>query len=262
MRIIIESDAAAAANRCAALIIDQIQKKPDSVLGLATGGTPVACYQVLIEMYQEKLVSFAACKSFNLDEYVGLAGDHPQSYRHFMQTNLFDHIDIDPAATHVPNGLAKDYEAYGEVYEQQIADAGGIDLQLLGIGTDGHIAFNEPGSSLGSRTRLKTLMPETVQDNARFFESIDEVPRLAVTMGVGTILESRQCLLMATGSHKADAIAAAIEGPVTCQNTASALQLHRDAIYVLDEAAASGLKRQAYYRSSEEMHRKIVEQGL
>ncbi|WP_417734774.1 glucosamine-6-phosphate deaminase [Rosistilla oblonga] len=262
MRIIIEKDAAAAAKRCAELIVEQIQKKPNSVLGLATGGTPVACYQVLIEMYREKTVSFAGCKSFNLDEYVGLAGDHPQSYRHFMQKNLFDHIDIDPAATHVPNGLAKDYEAYGGVYEQQIADAGGIDLQLLGIGSDGHIAFNEPGSSLGSRTRLKTLMPETVQDNARFFDSIDEVPRLAVTMGVGTILESRQCLLMATGAHKADAIAGAIEGPVTCQNTASALQLHRDAVYVLDEAAAQGLTRQAYYRSSEEMHRKVLAEGV
>lgn len=262
MRIIIEQDAAAAAKRCATLIVDLVRKKPSATLGLATGGTPVACYRELIQMYNEKEVSFAGCKSFNLDEYVGLAGDHPQSYRHFMQTHLFNHIDIDAAATHVPNGLAKDYEAYSEVYEQQIADAGGIDLQLLGIGTDGHIAFNEPGSSLGSRTRLKTLMPETVQDNARFFDSIDEVPRLAVTMGVGTILESRQCVLLATGEHKADAIAGAIEGPVTCQNTASALQLHRDAVFVLDEAAAARLTRQDYYRSSEEMHRKILAQGL
>src|SRR5690606_26099636 len=180
---------------------------------------------------------FSRITTFNLDEYVGLPPTHPQSYRHFMSENLFRHINIDIRNTHVPDGRALDYETYGAQYEAMIEEAGGIDLQVLGIGSDGHIAFNEPGSSLGSRTRLKTLAPETILDNARFFGSADAVPRLAVTMGVGTILESRQCLLLATGEHKAKAIRNTIEGPVTAQVTASALQLHRDVIAVVDQEA-------------------------
>src|SRR6185312_1126708 len=150
-------------------------------------------------MHREEGLDFSRVVSFNLDEYVGLGPTHPQSYRYFMQQNLFDHINIDQRNTHVPDGRALDFEAYGEQYERLIHDEGGIDLQVLGIGSDGHIAFNETGSSLGSRTRLKTLTAETVRDNARFFAREEDVPRLAVTMGVGTILESRQCLLLATG---------------------------------------------------------------
>lgn len=261
MRVIIEPNGQAAAKRCAVLIADLLKKKPGAVLGLATGGTPVSCYQQLIEMHRTGELDFSQCSSFNLDEYVGLAPEHPQSYRHFMQQNLFDHINIDVSRTYVPSGLESDYEHYCECYEHEIREAGGIDLQLLGIGTDGHIAFNEPGSSLGSRTRLKTLTAETIEDNSRFFDSAEEVPHLAVTMGVGTILEARRCVLLATGDHKADAIAGSIEGPVTCQNTASALQLHRDAIYVLDEAAASKLERREYYRSAEAAQQKILQRS-
>lgn len=255
MRIVIEPDAAAAAQQCAQFISDLVKRKPSAVLGLATGGTPVAAYKELIRMHGAGELSFADCTSFNLDEYVGLPPTHPQSYRYFMQQNLFDHIDINVDRTHVPDGLSDDIEAACESYEQQIRDAGGIDLQLLGIGSDGHIAFNEPGSSLGSRTRLKTLTRETIQDNARFFENEDEVPTLSITMGVGSILEARQCVLLATGESKADAIAGAIEGPVTCQNTASALQLHPNAVFVLDEAAASMLQRKQYYIDCEESQR-------
>jgi glucosamine-6-phosphate deaminase len=164
-----------------------------------------------------------------------------------MQRNLFDHINIDVRNTHVPDGRALDFEAYCQQYEKAIEDEGGIDLQVLGIGSDGHIAFNEPGSSLGSRTRLKSLTAETIRDNARFFGSQAEVPRLAVTMGVGTILESRRCLLLACGQAKARAIRNTVEGPVTAQVTASALQLHRDVVAVIDEEAAQLLERRDYY---------------
>ena len=174
-----------------------------------------------------------------------------------MQQNFFDHINIDQRNTHVPDGRALDFEGYCEQYEKRIADEGGIDLQVLGIGSDGHIAFNEPGSSLGSRTRLKTLTAETVRDNARFFGGEDEVPRLAITMGVGTILESRQCLLLAAGETKAKAIRDTIEGPITAQVTASALQLHRDVIAVLDEEAGRLLERRSYYREMEQAQARL-----
>jgi glucosamine-6-phosphate deaminase len=177
-----------------------------------------------------------------------------------MQEHLFNHINVDPSRTHVPDGRALDFEHSCRLYEQQIKAAGGIDLQLLGVGTDGHIAFNEPGSSLGSRTRLKSLAKETIRDNARFFGSESAVPRLAVTMGVGTILEARCCLLLAVGSGKAAAIKATIEGPITSQVTASALQLHREVIVILDQAAASGLARNDYY-ADVERSQALVEAG-
>jgi glucosamine-6-phosphate deaminase len=189
--------------------------------------------------------------TFNLDEYVGLTANHPQSYRHFMQQSLFDHINIAPERTHVPDGLARDFVESCREYEDRIKSAGGIELQLLGLGSDGHIAFNEPGSSLGSRTRLKSLTSETIRDNARFFGSEAQVPRLAVTMGVGTILESRRCLLLAFGEHKATAARETVEGPVTSQITGSALQLHRDAICIFDEPAAGKLARREYYNEVE-----------
>ena len=251
MRVIILPDADAVARRSAEFLCSLVKRKPLCVLGLATGGTPLGAYREMIRCHREEGLDFSHVTTFNLDEYVGLAPTHPQSYRHFMQANLFDHINIDPSRTHVPDGRALDFERFCAQYEQRIRDSGGIDLQLLGIGTDGHIAFNEPGSSLGSRTRLKSLASETIRDNARFFGSEDAVPRLSVTMGVGTILEARRCLLMAIGANKAQAIRDTVEGPITAQVTASALQLHRDVVVVIDETAASLLQRRDYYNEVE-----------
>jgi glucosamine-6-phosphate deaminase len=247
MRVIVQEDAAGVYRRSAEFIAAVMRRKPTCVLGLATGGTVVGTYKELIRKHHEDGLDFSRVESFNLDEYVGLPPTHSQSYRYFMQEHLLDHINIDPRNTHVPDGLALDFEAYCQQYERMIKEAGGIDLQLLGIGSDGHIAFNEPGSSLGSRTRLKTLTQETIRDNARFFGSQEQVPRLAITMGVGTILESRQCLLLACGAAKAKAIRDSIEGPVTAQVTASALQLHRDVVVIVDAEAARLLERRDYY---------------
>jgi len=260
VRVIILPDSESVSRRAAAVVAKFVRRRPSCVLGLATGSTPLGAYRELIRLHREAELDFSQTVTFNLDEYVGLAPTHPQSYHHFMQSNLFDHINIAPENTHVPDGLASDFEEYCERYEKMIVDAGGIDLQLLGIGSDGHIAFNEPGSSLGSRTRLKTLAPETIRDNARFFDSEEEVPRLAVTMGVGTILDSRRCVLMAYGDSKAEAVAAAVEGPVTAQITASALQLHRDVTVIVDEAAAAKLKRREYYDEVERAHQ-MLESG-
>lgn len=247
MRVIVERDPSCVSRRAAQFVADLVRRRPTCVLGLATGSTPLGLYAELIRLHREEGLDFSRVVTFNLDEYVGLAPTHPQSYRYFMQENFFRHINIDIRNTHVPDGRALDFEASCEQYERLIKEEGGIDLQVLGIGSDGHIAFNEPGSSLGSRTRLKTLTPETIRDNARFFDREEDVPRLAVTMGVGTILESRRCLLLATGQAKARAIAATVEGPITAQVTASALQLHREVIAVIDEEAAGLLQRRDYY---------------
>ena len=247
MRVVVLPTADDVSRRAAEVIVACVKKKPKAVLGLATGGTPLGTYRELIEIHRSGAVSFREMTTFNLDEYVGLGPDHPQSYRTFMRANLFSKADFDEAKCHVPDGLAVDYEVYCQVYEQMIRDAGGIDLQLLGIGTDGHIAFNEPGSSLSSRMRLKALTQETRNDNSRFFAAGEEVPHLAVTMGVGTILDARQVLLLATGANKANAVRAFIEGPVTAQVTASALQLHPHVTVLLDEPAAQWLQRREYY---------------
>lgn len=251
MRVIIENSAEEVSRRGAGFIAALVRRQPDCVLGLATGGTPLGVYAELIRMHREEDLDFSQVTTFNLDEYVGLAGTHPQSYRHFMQANFFDHINLPASQINVPDGRSLDFQAHCRQYEQRIRDAGGIDLQLLGIGSDGHIAFNEPGSSLGSRTRLKTLASETIRDNARYFGGEDQVPRLAITMGVGTILESRQCLLLAMGKGKAAAVRSTIEGPVTAQVTASALQLHQDVIVVIDPDAGGWLTRREYYAEVE-----------
>ncbi len=251
MRVIIENTAEEVSRRGANFIATVVRRKPDCVLGLATGSTPLGVYRELSRLHREEGLDFSRVTTFNLDEYVGLGPTHPQSYRFFMQSNFFDHVNLEPTKTHVPDGRALDFSTHCRQYEQRIHDAGGIDLQLLGIGTDGHIAFNEPGSSLGSRTRLKTLTSETVRDNARFFGGEEQVPRLAITMGVGTILESRQCLLLAMGEGKAGAIRSTVEGPVTAQITASALQLHRDVIVIVDQEAAGWLARRDYYAEVE-----------
>lgn len=255
MRVIIEADAAGAAATAANLIAAVVRQKTDAVLGLATGGTPVSCYQALIEMHRRDGLDFSQVRTFNLDEYVGLAATHPQSYHCFMQEQLFAHVNLQPAHCRIPDGVADDLAQACADYEAAIRRAGGIDLQLLGIGTDGHIAFNEPGSSLASRTRVKHLTSETIRDNARFFGDEDSVPRMAVTMGVGTILEASRCLLLATGSNKAEAVRAAVEGPVTATVTASALQLHPNVVIVLDEAAAGQLERLEYYKMAEAAER-------
>ncbi len=251
MRVIIRHDAAAACVTAARVMAKLVIRKPNAVLGLATGGTPVGCYCELIRLHQARQINFAKVTTFNLDEYLGLPRAHEQSFYTFMHENFFNHVNVDPGSVHLPDGMAADPVAACERYEQQIVAAGGIDLQLLGIGSDGHIAFNEPGSSLASRTRIKTLCEETICDNARFFGSEAAVPKLSVTMGVGTILDARECLLLVTGEKKAAAVRSAIEGPVTSQVTASALQLHRSVIAVLDEAAASWLNRRTHYRHAE-----------
>jgi glucosamine-6-phosphate deaminase len=239
--VVVCEDPAEAARYVAELFASAIQTTPDIVLGLATGGTPVEVYRDLVRRHREQGLDFSRVTSFNLDEYVGLAGDHPQSYRFFMQQQLFDHINIALGRTHVPDGTASDLSRHVEQYEQAIRDSGGIELQLLGIGNNGHIAFNEPGSPIDSRTRVVDLSEETIQANARFFESIDQVPRQAITMGIGTILEANRIVLMATGPSKAEAIAAAIEGECDPDNPASALQQHNDVVFVLDSSAASRL---------------------
>lgn len=223
----------------ATIVADRVRRKPTLVLGLATGSTPLGLYKELIRMHKEEGLSFAKVTTFNLDEYVGLPPTHDQSYYYFMWENLFKHIDIDPRNIHVPDGMASDVEAYCEWYDNEIKKRAGVDLQILGIGANGHIAFNEPGSSLGSRTRIKTLTEQTIRDNARFFKTMDEVPRLAITMGIGTIMEAKELILLAHKANKAEAIAAAAEGPITAMVPASIIQMHRKAYVIVDKEAAS-----------------------
>ena len=233
-----------AAGRCVA---QAINRKPNAVLGLATGSTPLGLYKELIRLHKDEGLDFSRITTFNLDEYVGLTRTHPQSYHYFMHENLFKQINVPPQNVHIPSGTTDNYEAFCQWYEQRIVECGGIDLQVLGIGSDGHIAFNEPSSSLTSRTRIKTLARQTIADNARFFDKEEDVPVYAITMGVGTILEAKKIILLANGANKARAIAGAIEGPVTSMNTASALQLHRDTVFFLDREAANGLSMREYY---------------
>lgn len=251
MDIVICKNKEQAARMVAGLIDRAIRANPSTVLGLATGATPVLMYKDLIRRHRDEGLDFSRVHSWNLDEYVGLKPTHPASYRFFMNDQLFDHINIDKANTHVPDGLATDFAAAAAAYEKGIADDGGIDIQVLGIGSDGHIGFNEPTTSLASRTHVQTLMLQTRQDNARLFfgGNLDEVPTRAITMGVGTVLDSRTAVLMAFGKGKAQAIAATIEGPVTHMVPASALQLHRDAKVFIDEEAASLLKNIDFYRA-------------
>jgi glucosamine-6-phosphate deaminase len=244
MEIIIQSTADEATAIAARIIASLLRDKPDAVLGLATGSTPLRLYKMLIEQD----LDWSRVTTFNLDEYIGLPDEHPQSYHSFMWENLFSHINIDKTKIHIPDGNATDIPAFCKDYEARIRQSGGIDLQVLGIGTDGHIGFNEPTSSLTSRTRIKTLTRQTCMDNARFFGSIEEVPQHVITMGIGTIMESRCNLLLAFGESKADAVAGAVEGPITASNPASILQMHPDTKVCLDAPAAVRLKRSDYYR--------------
>ena len=226
---------------------DSLRQKPDMVFGLATGRTMEAVYEELVRLYVEEKLDFSKAKSFNLDEYIGLPPENPNSYRYYMNCHLFDKINIAKENTNLPNGVAADLEREPLDYEEKIRRAGGIDLQLLGIGRDGHIGFNEPLSSLASRTRAKCLTPETLKQNGPLFPNPADMPRRAFTMGVGTICDARRVLLLVTGAEKAEILAAAVEGPVTAMVTASALQYHPRAVVIADSDAAKLLKGRAYY---------------
>lgn len=241
MLVDIVSDYEQLSEMAADKVASLIKAKPGAVIGFATGSTPLGLYQKLIQYHKNDGLDFSGITTFNLDEYIGLPADHTQSYAYFMHRHLFSHINIDPHRIHLPDGMSEDIEGHCAWYEEQIEQAGGLDLQILGIGANGHLAFNEPGSSLGSRTRIKTLTSETVNSNARFFDTPDQVPRYAITMGVGTIMEARSLLLLASGAGKADAIKATLEGPVTAMVPATIVQLHRDAHTIIDEMAASKL---------------------
>jgi len=247
MDIIICPDYETLSRKAAAVVADLVRTKPEAVLGFATGSSPVGLYKELIRLHNEEGLDFSGVTTFNLDEYCGLAADHPQSYRTFMNDNLFNHINVPMERTHVPSGTDEDWRESCADYERQIEEAGGIDLQVLGIGSDGHIAFNEPGSSLGSRTRRVYLTKQTIKDNSRFFERAEDVPTSAISMGIGSILEARTCVVVAGGANKAEALAAAVEGPVTAMITASALQWHPDTRVFCDEEAASKLTMREYY---------------
>ena len=249
MEIVICKTKEEASKLAAAMITEQVKKNPKTVLGLATGSTPVLMYNEMAKAVKAKKVSYKQVKSWNLDEYYGLPGTHDQSYRYFMNENLFKKIDITLSNTHVLNGLAKDPEKECASYENAIKKAGGIDIQVLGIGSDGHIAFNEPGTSLKSRTSIVYLTPSTVKDNARLFfkGDMNAVPKSALSMGVGTICEAKKIIMLAFGENKQDALKGCVEGPVSQFCTASALQEHNDCWIFCDEAAAKKLKLKKYY---------------
>ena len=257
MEVIIKETYEEMSREAAEMVRKGLKKKPGMVLGLATGSTPLGLYKELARMHKEEALDFSQVVTFNLDEYVGLQPDHPQSYRYFMNENLFNHINIKMENTHVPDGMAKDLEAHCEEYEEMIKKAGGIDLQVLGIGSDGHIAFNEPCSSLGSRTRIKTLTKQTIEDNSRFFEKEEDVPIFAITMGVGSVMESKEVLLLASGEKKAEVIARCIEGPITAEVTASMVQMHPWVTVIVDTPASMKLKRRDYYEWVYESKKKL-----
>jgi glucosamine-6-phosphate deaminase len=227
-----------------------IERRPPAVLGLATGSSPLAVYRDIARRHAAGGLSLAATRAFLLDEYIGLPRGHTEGYRTFIARELEQHVDLRPGAVEGPDAWADDLLASCEDYEGAIAAAGGVDLQLLGIGTDGHIGFNEPGSSLASRTRIKTLTDQTRADNARFFPSVDAVPRHVITQGVGTILDARHLVMLAFGTAKAEAVARSVEGPVTAMVPGSALQLHPHVTVVIDEPAATGLSLAGYYRET------------
>jgi glucosamine-6-phosphate deaminase len=235
-------------NSVVADVVERAVRSGPCVLGLATGSSPVGCYRELARRHREEGLSFTGARAFLLDEYVGLPKEREQSYFSFIRTEFVDHVDLDPAVVASPDGEASDIAAEARRYDRAIAEAGGVDVQLLGIGTDGHIGFNEPGSSLQSRTRVKTLTEQTRTDNARFFDTPDDVPHHVLTQGLGTISEARHLVLIATGESKADAVAAAVEGPLSAFCPASVIQWHQHVSVVLDDAAASRLALADYYR--------------
>jgi glucosamine-6-phosphate deaminase len=254
MLLVLKPNSEELGREAARVVANAVRRNPALRLGLATGSTMLAMYQELVRLHRRESLDFSKVVTFNLDEYLGLSSNHPQSFHHYMRENFFAHVNVDAGNIHIPDGAIKgNYQQYCASYEGVIRNAGGIDLQILGIGRNGHIGFNEPTSSLGSRTRLKVLSKETIQDNRKFFASQDEIPQCAITMGIGTILESKRILLLASGSPKAAAIAKAIEGPLTASVTASALQLHSDVTFIIDREAGAELKQQEYYQRVLEM---------
>lgn len=250
MEVVIVPDALAGGELIAAAIARLLARKPDALLGVATGSTPLPIYQALAAKVRAGSVDAARARVCQLDEYVGLPKGHPESYRSVVLREVVEPLGLTEASFMGPDGTAADIAAACVAYDRLLAESGGVDLQLLGIGTDGHIGFNEPCSSLASRTRIKTLTQQTRADNARFFDSIDDVPHHVITQGIGTILDARHLVLLATGEGKADAVALTVEGPVSAVVPASALQLHPHATVVVDEAAASRLKLSEYFRAT------------
>ncbi len=251
MEVVIPADAAACGAIAADAIAGLLDRKPAAVLGLATGSSPLAIYDELAARCDAGLISFRQARGFTLDEYVGLPADHPERYRNVIDTVFVSRVDFAPGAVHGPDGLAADIPAACAAYEEAIGQAGGIDLQILGIGTDGHIGFNEPGSSLASRTRIKTLTRQTRIDNARFFGGdVDLVPTHCLTQGLGTIMAARHVVLVASGRSKAEAVHQLVEGPVSAMWPATILQHHPHATVLLDDAAASRLQLVDYYRET------------
>lgn len=247
MEILIQPDARTAARLTAHIVARALGARPTLVLGLATGRTMIPVYAEWVRLHREKGLDFSQCTTFNLDEFIGLHPDHPGSFHAYMREHLFSKVNLDPRRIHLPDGMAPDLEAECAAYERAIREAGGIDIQLLGIGRDGHIGFNEPLSALLSRTRQKALTLQTLQDNVDPFGRLDAMPRRAITMGVGTILEARRCLVLVTGEDKAEILARAVEGPITAMVTASALQWHPRCTVVVDQEAATRLQGRSYY---------------
>ena len=248
MEILIRNTPEAGAKLGANIVSKIIQTRDKPVLGLATGATPLRMYKELIKMHQSNQLSFRDCTTFNLDEYKGLPPENKHSYHFYMMSNFFDHTDIDKKNVHLPNGFANDLRESCRKYEKLIHDAGGIDLQVLGIGTNGHIGFNEPTGSFASRTWVKILSKQTIKDNSTYFETPEEVPHHVVTMGIATIMESKHCLLIANGAKKADAIRKMIEGPLSASCPASILQMHPRVTIVLDEEASYLLTFKDHYK--------------
>ncbi len=245
MKIIVHADAEGAARAGARIVAEVVRRKPNAVLGLATGHTPLELYGELIRMHREEGLDFSRVTTFNLDEYRDLPPGHPASYHAYMEKNLFRHINVPGQNIHIPDGRAEDVPAFCEVFEESIRKAGGVDLQILGVGTNGHIGFNEPSSDFRSRTHLARLTESTRRDNAFAFENSETTPPHAITMGLGTIMDSRSILFLALGERKAQIVADAVEGPVTEMVPASVLQGHPDVTVILDEPAASRLRRVA-----------------
>lgn len=257
MRVLVFRTAEEASESLAEEILRALARKPDLVLGLATGSTPLSVYRRLARAHAERGADFSRVRTFNLDEYIDLPETHPQSYRHFMRENFFRHVNIRPENVRFPPSEGSDLARRCREFEDAIRSAGGVDIQILGIGANGHIGFNEPTSSLASRTRVKTLTERTLRDNARFYGPGERPPELAATMGIGTILEARRILIQAFGPDKRDAVRAAIEGPVSAFCPASALQLHESVWFYLDEDSASGLSLRAYYERVLENDRRM-----
>jgi len=254
MNVFIFKNRQEVAQEAARLIIEAWEKKPDLVLGLAAGRTPLDLYQSLIRAYEEKKIDFTRVKVFSLDEYVGLSQDHPLSFAFYFRQNLFNEVNLRPENIFLLNGQAENIEAHCRWYEAMIAQAGGIDIQILGIGLNGHIGYNEPGSSFGSRTRLQVLTPETrAREKAPFEARGEEPPCLALTLGLATILEAKNILLLATGEEKAQIVRDALEGPITISVPASCLQLHPSVFAFLDEPASSRLERKEFYLYSQKL---------